>query len=155
MASFQNITLIGHLGADPELRWTQDGRPTLTMRVAVNDRRKARTGEWQEVTHWWSVTHFGSAAEALARMLQKGSQVAIAGRPDFSIWSAQDGSPRLGLAVVANELRLLAGGRDREEETSPGYAPAPREPVAAGSAPSPRPTPAVAADAGDVDDLPF
>jgi len=70
--SFAKISIIGNLGADPELKYTADGKPRLEMRVATNERRKAAGGDWEDKTTWYRVIMFGERSVKLAEWLRKG-----------------------------------------------------------------------------------
>lgn len=114
--SINRVILTGNLGADPEVRSTQSGTTVLTMRIAVNDRRKnQRTGEWEDYCNWIGVTMFGKRAEALSSMLRKGSKVGVEGKLRWSQWEDKSGGKRSKIEVMADEVELLTpkGGNQR------------------------------------------
>jgi single-strand DNA-binding protein len=151
--TFAKITLIGNLGADPELAFDSQNRPRLSMSVAVSER--ARTAGGEDKTTWYRVTIFGRAGadagksrpEKLAEFLRKGHEVFVTGRLEARTYEAKDGTTQVGLGVVADEFELLKY-RPRESE---GGAPAREQ--------APRPAAAADGDSqaapSDLDDLPF
>jgi single-strand DNA-binding protein len=155
MASICKATIVGNLGADPEKRFTQDGRAVTKFRVAVNSRRRDQGGEWSDHTEWFGVTAFGRQAETAAERLTKGSRVYVDGRLESRTWDGPDGK-RFFMDIVANEV-LPLDSRPRDEMGGGDFGgddfmPAER-PAAAPR--MPRQAPVSAPDAGDLDDLPF
>lgn len=111
------VTLIGNLTRDVEMRTTQSGCAVASFTIAVNDRKKnSQTGEWEDVPCFINCTIFGKRAEALAQYLTKGQKVAIDGKLDYSKWQTDDGETRSALKVIVNDLELLGGSRQREQE---------------------------------------
>ena len=103
--------LIGNLGADPELKYTQGGQAVLRMRLAVGERWKDKNGEKQERTEWFTIIMWGKRGEALANHLTKGQSVYIEGRIQTRQWEDTDGNTPSTTEVVANELQFLGGGK--------------------------------------------
>lgn len=108
------VQLLGNLGADPELRYTQSGTAVLNMRLAATERYKNRDGEWQERTEWINVVLWGQRAEALGNMLTKGERIFVEGSLRTSSYEGRDGQKRYKTEVNARNIILL-GGRGREE----------------------------------------
>jgi len=126
------VTLLGNLGADPELRYTSSGSAAASFRVAVNQIRKGPDGERQENTEWFRVTATGPRVEWVKR-LTKGNRVMVVGRLQISHYKSRDGEPRTGFDVWADEVEsMLPRPRDGDDdgETSDGAESA--EPVLAG-----------------------
>lgn len=146
-AGYNRVQLLGNLGADPELRFTQAGGAVLSLRLATTERVKVRD-EWQDKTEWHSVTVFGARAEALAKILGKGATVFVEGSLRTSSYEAKDGSKRYKTEVVAREV-VLTGGRGQGRPTA-----APAEERSAAPAPA-RDAAALFDDAGGDDDIPF
>ncbi len=113
--------LIGNLGMDSELKFTQSGRALLRMRIATTERYGRQDGERQERTEWHTVIIWGNRAEALSKFLTKGQTVYIEGRLQTRQWEAQDGGKRSSTEIIANELRLLGGGQRGGSEGGGGY----------------------------------
>ena len=113
--SINRVNLTGNLTRDPELRNTAGGLPVLGFGVAVNDRRKnPQTGEWEDYPNFIDCTMFGSRAEHVKQLLQKGSKVAIEGKLRWSQWESKDGQKRSKIEVIVDELEFLS-----KRESSP------------------------------------
>lgn len=106
------ITLVGNVGADSELRYSQAGKPYLNFRVASSDK-----GKDGEVTTWVNVSLFGNIAEKLAPYIKKGKQVFVSG-PGQNRPYEKDGQTRYSLDVKANDIKLLGGKSDTYEATT-------------------------------------
>jgi single-strand DNA-binding protein len=104
------VLLIGNLGADPELSYTQSSQAVLKLRLATNESFLNKAGERQERTEWHRVVVWGKRAEALSKFLAKGRQLYIEGRLQTRSWEDKDGQKRFATDVVANEIILLGGG---------------------------------------------
>lgn len=111
------ITIIGNLGADPELRETSGG-PVCNLRVATTEKWKDRDGNMQERTEWHSVTVWGNQANACGQYLAKGRQVYVQGRLQSREYQDKDGNSRKAWDIVANKVQFL-GGRDGGNEQRP------------------------------------
>ncbi len=109
--SFNKITLIGNLGRDPELRYTPQGTAVCDFSVAVNDRKRDKAGEWQDVTTWFKITFWGKQAENASKYLTKGRQAYIEGRLQVEEWTDRDGNNRYTLAVQGSDIQFLGDGR--------------------------------------------
>ena len=103
--------LIGNLGADPELRSTQGGRSKLNIRLATTESYLDQNKQRQEVTHWHNVVLWGPRAEALAKILTKGTRIYVEGRIESRSYDDKDGVKRSVTDIVANNLILLDGRR--------------------------------------------
>ena len=106
---YQQITLIGHLGADPELRHTQDGTPVTSFRVATNRRWRAQDGTAQEETVWFGVSAWERQAELCNQYLAKGQRVLVVGEiREPRIYTDREGNTRASLDVRARNVRFLS-----------------------------------------------
>ncbi len=112
--SYNKIILIGNLGRDPELRYTPQGDAVCDFSIAINDRKRDKSGEYQDVTTWFKVTLWRKLAENASKYLAKGKQVYIEGRLEIDEWQDRDGNNRFTPAVTATEMRFLGGGRGDE-----------------------------------------
>lgn len=101
--SFAKISIIGNLGADPELKYTADGKPRLEMRVATNERRKAAGGDWEDKTTWYRVIMFGERSVKLAEWLRKGRKVYAEGRLQVDLYDSKEG--RSALRSTSSQAR--------------------------------------------------
>lgn len=104
------VLLIGNLGADPELSYTQSSQAVLKLRLATNESFMNKAGEKQERTEWHRVVVWGKRAEALSKFLTKGRQLYIEGRLQTRSWDDKDGQKRYATDIVATEIILLGGG---------------------------------------------
>jgi single-strand DNA-binding protein len=101
------ISLIGNLGGDPEIRYSQKGTQLTEFRVAVNQVRTDPDGNRQESTEWFRVRISGRQAE-FAQSLTKGSRVLVIGRLDISHYQGKDGESRTGFDVWADEVQSFS-----------------------------------------------
>jgi len=104
------VMLIGNLGQDPELRYTQKQSAVLNMRLATNE-TWLQDGEKKERTEWHSVVVFGKRAEALGKFLTKGTSMYVEGRLQTRQWEDKSGGKRSTTEIIANEIILLGGKR--------------------------------------------
>lgn len=152
------VMLLGNLGADPELRMTSGGQAVLKLRLATSESYLDRNRVRQERTEWHSVVVWGKRAEALAKILSKGSRIFIEGGLRTSSYDDRDGNKRYRTEIVANNLVLAGGSRGGggggggRGAGSDEYG-APHEPEAA--APSPAGGYDDADYGGGDDDIPF
>lgn len=107
--SVNKAILIGHLGQDPELRYTGSGTPVCSLRIATNDSYKDNEGNLVERTEWHSVVAWARLAEICAEYLRKGSQVYIEGSLQTRQYEDRDGNQRYVTEVKAREMVMLGG----------------------------------------------
>jgi single-strand DNA-binding protein len=108
--SLNKVLLIGHLGKDPEVRYTASGRAMATFTVATSQQWRDQDGNDQERTEWHRVVAWGRLGEVCGEYLSKGRQVFIEGRIQSRDWEDQDGNKRTTVEIVANDLIILSGG---------------------------------------------
>jgi single-strand DNA-binding protein len=116
--------LIGNLGAEPELRYTQNNRAVLKFRIATTESYMTDAGERKEVTHWHNIVLWGKRAEALSKILTKGTQVYIEGRIENRSYDDKDGVKRNITEITASNLILLGrrgGGAEAGAEGGGGH----------------------------------
>ena len=102
------VTLIGNLGADPEVRFMPSGGSVANISLATTRRWKDKqTGERKEATEWHRVIFFNRLAEIAGEYLKKGSQVYVEGRLQTRKWQGQDGQDRYTTEILAQELHML------------------------------------------------
>jgi single-strand DNA-binding protein len=141
--------IIGNLGADPEMRYTPNGRPVTQFNVAVNQSTKnQQTGEWVEETDWFRISVWGDRAERAAENLRKGNRVFVEGRFKTREFEGRDGQKRTSLEITADSVVNL---EKRTREDGEGQFAAP----AAAAAPSGAPRGGGGMDDSELDDLPF
>ncbi len=123
--SINKVILLGRLGADPEIRYTQGQTAVCNLRLATNDRRRNADGQWVEQTEWHRVVTFGKTAENCGQYLKKGRQVFVEGRIRTNKWQDQEGKDRYTTEILAQSVQFI-GGRDSGgmavEKTSGGGA---------------------------------
>ena len=108
------VTLIGNLGADPELKYTQNGQAVLRLRLATSESFLNRSGERQQRTEWHTVIVWGKRGEALNNILSKGRSICVEGRIQYRQWEDKDGNKRNTTEINAQNIVLLGGGRGRD-----------------------------------------
>jgi single-strand DNA-binding protein len=117
MASVNNVTLIGNLGADPEVRYLPSGDAVANISIATTDRYKDKqSGEFKENTEWHRIAFFGRLAEIVSEYLKKGSSVYIEGKLRTRKWQAQDGTDRYSTEIVADQMQMLGGRPEGSEQ---------------------------------------
>lgn len=99
-----NITLVGNLVDDPELRFTPSGVAMAKIRMAVNRRWRGQDGEWQENTSFFTGTIWREQAEQAAESLQKGARVIVTGRLEQRTWETEQGEKRSVVEVQVDEI---------------------------------------------------
>src|SRR5512143_2899665 len=106
------VMIIGHLGRDPEMRYTPSGRPVTTFTVAVSRSWNSADGERHSETEWFNVVAWGNLAEICKQYLVKGQQVFIEGRLQTRRWDDKEGVKHTSVEIVANEMMMLGDRRD-------------------------------------------
>lgn len=129
------VTLIGNLGADPEVRYMSSGGAVVNIRIATSSRWKDKqTGERRQATEWHRVVFFNRLAEVAGEYLKKGRQVYIEGRLQTRKWQGPDGQDRYTTEIVVSDIQMLgnrSGGTESfAQDTS----------VSTPSSPPPAPT---------------
>ena len=102
--------LVGNLGMDPELKFTQGGQAVLRIRMATTETYPNKAGERQERTEWHTVVVWGKRAESLNKILSKGRTIWVEGRIQTRSWEDKDGGKRYATDIVANQVGLVGGG---------------------------------------------
>jgi single-strand DNA-binding protein len=111
MASVNKVIVIGNLGRDPELRYTQNGQAVANFTVATNENWTNKAGEREERTEWHRVVAWGRVAELCAEYLAKGRTVYVEGRLQTREWEDKEGQKRRSTEIVAQTVQFLGGGR--------------------------------------------
>ena len=136
--SLNKMLVIGNVGTDPEMRYTPNGNPVTSFRLATNRRYTTAEGEQREETEWFTVSAWSRLAELCNQYVTKGMRVYVEGRLKSSTWTGNDGEARFRLEINATDVRFLDR---REAEASEGGSES-----RANDAPAPE---------GDVEDLPW
>lgn len=142
------VQLTGHLGADPEMRYTSQGSAVTTFRVASNRTWKDREGGSHEETEWFRVVAWDKLGEICNSYLTKGTRVYVEGRLQTRKWTDRDGQERYTTEVVAQDMIILSsrGERGPVPEVD-GELEEPEEAVQPGPARRAAPSPAAGAGA--------
>lgn len=127
------VMIIGRLGRDPELRYTQSGSPVASLNVATDESYMDRDGNKVERTEWHRVSVFQRQAENCANFLSKGSLVYVEGSLQTRKWQDQNGQDRYTTEIKAQRVQFLDRRGDASRADAGGYdddygAPAPRAP---------------------------
>jgi single-strand DNA-binding protein len=153
MASLNKAMIIGNLGADPEVRYTQSNTALATFNIATTEKYKDSNGDMKENTEWHRIVCWGRLAELAQQYLRKGSPVYIEGSIQTRQWEDKDGQKRYTTEIKAQAMQLLGSRQDAGMDASPssGY----QRPAAA-AAPAGKTGVVVNEDFNDMDDdLPF
>ena len=140
------VILIGNLGADPELRYTQSGTAVATLSVATSRKWKDKENNPQEETEWHRVIVWAQSAEFCSNYLSKGSKVYVEGRLQTRKWQDQSGNDKYTTEIIANTIQNLTP-RGSENAGGGGFQepPLPPEPSFGGGM----------GDSGTGEDVPF
>ena len=126
-------TIIGNLGADPEVRFTPSGKQTSTFSVATTEKWKDKDGQIQESTEWHRVVTWSRLAEICTEYLVKGSRVYIEGKIQTRKWKDSDGIDRYTTEIIAREMKMLSsnngGGNTSGSNDNPHEEPPIPEPA--------------------------
>jgi single-strand DNA-binding protein len=161
--SLNQVTLMGNLTRDPELRQTPTGQNVTSFSLALNRSYKAQNGEWQEATDYIDIVAWGPLAERVAQYLSKGRRCLVQGRLQSRSWE-QDGQKRNKVEVLANDVTFLdsrggEGGEGAGNVSGGAGSDASSAPATSKPTPSKQPDDVVIEDIGDepinLDDIPF
>jgi len=123
MASVNKVILIGNLGRDPEVKYTQNGTAVANLNVATNEVWTDKAGQKQERTEWHRVVVWGKQAQVLGEHLSKGKQIYVEGSLQTRSWDDREGNKRYTTEVRAVRVLMLGraeGGGSRVEAEVPG-----------------------------------
>jgi single-strand DNA-binding protein len=140
MAGVNKAIVVGHLGADPEVRFTASGQCVCNFNLATSERWKDKEGNPQDRTEWHRIVAWGKLGEICKEYLSKGRQAYVEGRIQTRQWEDKDGHKRYTTEIVAQNIQFLGG---------PG-----QQSTASSSGPSSDNAPLPDSIAGD-DDIPF
>ena len=144
--SVNKVILVGRLGQDPEVRFTQGGTAVANLRIATDETWKDQSGEKQQRTEWHTVVAWRRLAEICGQYLSKGRLVYIEGKLQTRSWQDREGNKRYSTEIQADNMVMLGGGRSEEGQAAPAA-----QPAAAA-----QPAPAAGSDSGTSDDdIPF
>jgi single-strand DNA-binding protein len=108
MASVNKVILVGHIGQDPELRYTASGEAAANVSLATSEQWKDKaTGEQKEQTEWHRVSFFGKPAEIVCQYLRKGSQIYVEGKIRSKKYTDKQGIERTAFEIIAESFKML------------------------------------------------
>lgn len=117
-----NVTVVGNIGQDVELKFTTSGQPVATINLAESRRWKNSDGEEKESTTWWRIVSWGSLAENIADSLGKGDRVLVSGRAEIRSFKDADGNDKWVTEItaydVAPSLRWATAKVEKNERKS-------------------------------------
>lgn len=114
---FSRVVLVGNLGRDPEMRYSQNGTPITNFSIAVNRRKRNPDGSQQDETDWYRITFFRQQAEWAAEWLKKGNKVLVDGQLQINRYTGQDGVERTSVDVMGDNFQTLT---TRDEQAAMG-----------------------------------
>lgn len=114
--------VIGHLGADPEMRYTANGNAVTTFSVASGRKYQDGNGALKEETEWFRVVTWNKLAETCSQYLAKGRLVYVEGRMQTRSWEGQDGNKRYTTELIAQEVKFLSPNEGSTRAGGPGNA---------------------------------
>ena len=120
MSYVNKVILIGRLGADPEMRYTADGTPVATFRMATTETWKNKDGTKAEQTEWHRIVAWRKLGEISAEYLKKGKLVYVEGRIQSREYEGRDGVKRKSVEIIATNMKMLGGAADGGRGYGPG-----------------------------------
>jgi len=115
------VMIIGHLGKDPEMRYTPSGKPVTTFAVATSRSWNTVDGERHTETEWFNIVAWGNLAEICKQHLTKSQQVYIEGRLQTRKWEDKEGNKHNSVEIVANEMMMLGDRKDNNNNGAPQH----------------------------------
>jgi single-strand DNA-binding protein len=122
MASVNKVILIGNLGKDPEVRYTQGGQAVCNFSIATSEKWNDKDGAAQERTEWHNVTVWGKSAEHCGQYLTKGRSVYVEGKIQTREYEDKDGVKRKAVDIIAQVVTFLGGGKGEGADSGGGDA---------------------------------
>ena len=116
--SLNRALLLGHLGADPEVRYTEGGQAVANFRMATSETWTDKAGQKQEKTEWHKIVAWGRTAELVGQYLKKGRQVFVEGRIETREWQDKDGQKRWSTEIKADRVVFVGGKSEGDGATS-------------------------------------
>lgn len=123
MSSVNMVILVGHLGKDPEVRYTAGGDAITTLSLATTETWKDKAGAKQEKTEWTRCVFFGKGGEVIAEHARKGSLLFVEGKLSTRKWTDKQEQTRYSTEVIGGRFQFLGGGKREPEREEPASAP--------------------------------
>jgi single-strand DNA-binding protein len=118
MSNLNKVLLVGRLGKDPELRYTNDGTPVATFTMATSETYKDKSGTKQERTEWHNIVVWRKLAEIAGEYLKKGRLVYVEGRIQSREYEGKDGVKRRAYEIVASDMKMFPTGQGAGQNQS-------------------------------------
>ena len=129
MAGLNKMLVIGNVGTDPDMRYTPNGNPVTSFRLATGRTYTTADGERREDTEWFTVVSWNQLAEQCNQYLTKGRRVYVEGRLKSNSWTSPDGQQRFSNEIIANRVlfldRTAAAGSEGRDDADPDGPPGP------------------------------
>lgn len=119
MTSINKVILVGRLGKDPEIRYSQSGEPIASFTLATSEQRKDNNGMRVENTEWHRIVVFKKLAEIVEKYLKKGALVYIEGSIKTNKWKNKDGVDQYTTEIIGNQMQMLGGKQDGGGDEGP------------------------------------
>lgn len=116
MGSMNRAILIGRVGKDPEIRYTQTGDAVASASLATSETWKDKAGDKQEKTEWHRLVFWRRTAEVVGEYVKKGDMIAVEGKLTTRKWQDKDGNDRYTTEIVCDKLVILSSKRDGGDE---------------------------------------
>ncbi len=116
--AYNKVILIGHVGRDPEVRFTQQNRAVANFSLATSDVFRTFEGENEKRTQWHKIVAWGKLAEFVEKFIKRGKQILVEGNLRYNTWTGQDGVKRTSAEIYAESIVLL-GKRDSSNYEKP------------------------------------
>jgi len=117
--SVNKVVLVGHLGGDPETRYTPSGAAVANFNLATNETWRDSNGELQDKTEWHRCVMFGKSAEMSGELLKKGQLVYLEGKLQTRNWEDKDGVKRYTTEIVCDIFTMLGRKMDNDRQATP------------------------------------
>lgn len=109
------VSLIGRLGAQPEVMTFENGKKMARFSLATNERYKDKQGEWQDNTQWHNIKAWGKTADLIAKLLNKGQEVLVEGKLVHNSYETKSGEKRYGTEVEVNDFLMLSSKNEQAQ----------------------------------------
>lgn len=117
--SLNKVLLVGRLGQDPTLSYTQGGTPVCSLGLATDESYKNQSGDKVEKTEWHRIVCWGKTGELVANYLRKGSLILVEGKLQTRKWTDKEGVERYSTEVHVNNVQFLESKKDRDAAAAP------------------------------------
>lgn len=120
---FNECVLIGRVGKDPAVRFTQGGTAVAQFSLATSEKFKKKDGTNEETVQWHQIVCWGKLGEICGEYLTKGSLICIVGKVTYRTYEAKDGAKKYITEIVGREMKMLGGGKPKEQQQQDGATP--------------------------------